>query len=188
MIRPSTRPGTIRPPIRSALMLAAALCAVPALAQSTAFQLSSDEPVQIQADKLDVRDQEGRAIFTGNVEVVQGELSLRSASMVVHYMSDAQGQGSPAAGLGGAGDIERIEASGGVRVRSGEQVATGDNATFEMATEIVTLTGDRVVLTDAGNVITGCSLVIALKTGNATVEPCQSGRVSILLDGNPSSN
>ena len=169
---------------RATLALAALLTGAPAFAQSTAFQLSSDEPVQIQADKLDVKDTEGRAIFTGNVEVVQGELSLRSSTMVVHYMSDAQGQGSPAAGLGGAGDIERIEASGGVRVRSGEQVATGDRATFDMATEIVTLSGDRVVLTDAGNVITGCRLVVALKTGDATVEPCQSGRVSILLDGN----
>ena len=71
-----------------------------------------------------------------------------------------------------------------MRVRRGQQVATGERATFDQASEIVTLTGDQVVLTDAGNVITGCSLVIALKTGDATVEPCQSGRVQILLDGN----
>ena len=167
------------------LALGAVLCAGgTAQAQSTSFQLSSDEPVQIQADKLDVKDQEGRAIFTGNVEVVQGDLSLRSSTMTVFYQSEGQGQGSPAGGLGGAGDIDRIEASGGVRVRRGQQVATGDRATFDQASEVVTLTGDQVVLTDAGNVITGCSLVIALKTGDATVEPCQSGRVQILLDGN----
>lgn len=173
----------LRPPVPAAALLAL-LIAAPAAAQSTSFQLSSDEPVQIQADKLDVKDGEGRAIFQGNVEVVQGELSLRSAVMTVYYSSEGQGTGSPAAGLGGAGDIERIEAGGGVRVRSGEQVATGDRATFDMATEIVTLSGDKVVLTDAGNVITGCRLVVALKTGDATVEPCQSGRVQILLDGN----
>ena len=169
--------------------LLAPLAAPQAQAQSTAFQLSSDEPVQIQADKLDVLDNQGQAVFQGNVEVVQGELSLRSARMTVFYKGGGEGgegesSAAPASGLGGAGDIERIEADGGVRVRSGEQVATGDRATFDMASEVVTLSGSEVVLTDAGNVVRGCRLVVALKTGEATVEPCAKGRVQILLDGN----
>ena len=165
--------------------LALALLTAPAVAQTaTAFQLSADEPVQIEADRLDVRDTEGKAVFSGNVEVVQGEISLRAAEMTVEYARDGASGGSAAGGLGSAGNIRRIDATGGVYVRSGDQVATGDRGSFDMASEIITLSGDEVVLTDAGNVITGCRLTIAMKTGNAQVEPCGQGRVKLLLEGN----
>ena len=170
--------------VAASTALVAALAPALALAQATAFQLSSDEPVQIQADSLDVRDAEGRAIFDGNVEVVQGELSLRASTMPVFYNKDEDTEGSPAAGLGSAGNIRLIEADGGVAVRSGQQVATGDRGSFDMASEVITLSGSEVVLTDAGNVITGCRLTIAMKTGNAQVTPCSSGRVKLLLEGN----
>ena len=182
MIRRPSRAAPSR--IALAAWLGALLTPGAALAQATGFQLSSDEPVQIQADSLDVQDAAGKAIFTGNVEVVQGELSLRSATMTVFYNREGQAGASPAAGLGSAGNIKRIEADGGVAVRSGQQVATGDRGTFDMATEVIVLSGDEVVLTDAGNVITGCRLTIAMKTGNAQVTPCNNGRVKLLLEGN----
>ena len=170
-------------PASVALVLIALPATGPAQAQTTAFQLSSDAPIQIEADKLDVLDNEGRAIFSGNVQVVQGEISLRAAEMVVEYAREAEAEGA-AGGLGNAGNIKRIDANGGVYVRSGEQVATGDTGTFDMATETVTLSGDEVVLTDAGNVIRGCKLTIAMTTGNAQVEPCPGGgRVQLLLPG-----
>lgn len=154
---------------------------------STAFQLSADEPVQIEADRLDVRDSEGKAVFIGNVEVVQGDISLRASEMTVSYAREAPAEGegaSAAGGLGSAGNIQRIDATGGVYVRSGDQVATGDEGAFDMASETVTLSGSEVVLTDAGNVIRGCKLTIAMATGNAQVEPCpDGGRVQLLLPG-----
>ena len=166
-----------------ALATLALLAAGQAHAQSTAFQLSSDEPVQIEADRLDVRDTEGRAIFSGNVQVVQGEISLRASEMTVEYARGDDDAGT-AGGIGSAGNIRRIDATGGVYVRSGDQVATGDVGSFDMASETVTLSGDEVVLTDAGNVIRGCRLVIQMASGNAQVEPCANGgRVQLLLPG-----
>ena len=172
----------------AAPLAALALMTTAAQAQgSTAFQLSGDEPVQIEADRLDVRDSEGKAIFSGNVEVVQGEISLRASEMTVLYAREGGATGA-AGGLGTAGNIRRIDATGGVLVRSGEQVATGDRGSFDMASETVTLTGDEVVLTDAGNVIRGCKLTIAMATGNADVLPCTgdgaNGRVQVLIGGN----
>ena len=169
----------------SGTLLLAALMAPAAAQTSTAFQLSADEPVQIEADRLDVRDSEGKAVFSGNVEVVQGEISLRASEMTVEYAREGGASGSPAGGLGTAGNIRRIDATGGVYVRSGDQVATGDRGSFDMASETVTLSGDEVVLTDAGNVIRGCRLTIAMATGNADVEPCaDGGRVQVLIGGN----
>ena len=168
------------PPTR--LLLAAALFPASAFAQTAGFELSSDAPIQIEADKLDVLDNEGKAIFTGNVEVVQGEITFRAGEMIVTYAREAEAAGA-AGGLGSAGNIRRIDASGAVVISSGEQVATGDEAAFDMASETVTLSGEKVVLTDAGNVITGCRLVIRMKTGNAEVDPCANTRVQILLPG-----
>ena len=167
-------------------LAALALTTTVAFAQTaTAFQLSSDEPVQIEADRLDVRDNEGKAIFSGNVQVVQGEISLRASEMTVSYAREGgESAGSAAGGLGSAGNIRRIDATGGVSVRSGDQVATGDQGSFDMASETVTLTGDEVVLTDAGNVIRGCRLTIAMATGNADVQPCGNWRVQVLIGGN----
>ena len=186
------RRGGRRPVLATALStvlftaLAGVLCtgtSTKALAQEGGFRLSSDEPVQIQADRLDVQDNEGRAVFEGNVEVVQGELSLRASRMTVLYRREGD-SGGVAGGLGSAGNIKRIDASGGVSVRSGQQVATGDEGSFDMASEVVILTGDEVVLSDAGNVITGCRLTIGMRTGDAQVEPCGSGRIKLLLEGN----
>ena len=173
-------------PAALGLTVALGLTAGTATAQTaTAFQLSADEPVQIEADRLDVRDSEGKAVFIGNVEVVQGEISLRAAEMTVSYNREGGEETGTAGGLGSAGNIRRIDATGGVLVRSGEQVATGDRGTFDMATETVTLTGDEVVLSDAGNVIRGCKLTIAMATGNADVQPCgDGGRVQVLIGGN----
>ena len=57
-----------------------------ALAQATTSQmdglkLSSDEPIQIESDKLEIHDKEHTADFTGNVKVVQGKTTLQAGHM-----------------------------------------------------------------------------------------------------------
>jgi lipopolysaccharide export system protein LptA len=101
----------------AALMLAAVMAAGTALAQSqegrlSGLQLSGDQPIQIESDRLEVRDGENIAIFTGNVAVSQGDTVMRAGTMTVHY------SGNAAPGGAGSADIERLEVSGGVHVRS----------------------------------------------------------------------
>ena len=59
------------------LSLFAGTSASPVAAQETkskmkGLELSNDEPIQIESDKLEIKDPESKAIFTGNVKVVQG--------------------------------------------------------------------------------------------------------------------
>ncbi|HZW48257.1 MAG TPA: LptA/OstA family protein, partial [Microvirga sp.] len=42
---------------------------------------SSKEPIKIDANKLDVFDKEGRAVFSGDVVAVQGESTMKCTSM-----------------------------------------------------------------------------------------------------------
>ena len=164
----------------AALLLASAIPGVVSAQDGsgrlTGIKLSGDEPIQIESDRLEVRDNERKAIFTGNVSVVQGKTLLKSGRMVVHYASDG---GSVSTG---SSSIERLEVDGKVYVKSEAQVATGDSGTFDMKTETLVLSGDKVVLSEGDNVIVGCKLTVQMKTGMAHFDGCDgktrdSGRI-----------
>jgi lipopolysaccharide export system protein LptA len=127
------------------------------------FAADSDEPVHIEADELEVRDRDRLAIFTGNVVVVQGETTLRTPTLEVYYTGEAMpGEGEQPTAQG----ISRLKALGGVVVETDDQKATGQEAEFEMATQLVTLTGD-VVLTQGDNLVRGERLVVNLESGES---------------------
>ncbi len=106
----------------------------------TGLRLNGDQPIEIESDKLEVLEQENKAIFTGNVAVTQGPTIMKSGSMIVYYAKDG---GSAATG---SSNIERLEVDGKVYVKSDKQVATGDKGTFDMKTEVLVLSGSEVVL------------------------------------------
>ncbi|MGB3391232.1 MAG: LptA/OstA family protein [Pseudaminobacter sp.] len=135
----------------------------------TGLSLSGKEPIQIESDKLEVREAENVAIFTGNVSVVQGPTLLKSGKMTVYYVKDG---GSAATG---SANIDRLEVDGKVYVKSNAQVATGDRGTFDMKTEVLVLSGKEVVLSEGSNVLVGCKLTVQMKTGEAKVDGCKKG-------------
>jgi lipopolysaccharide export system protein LptA len=153
----------------------------------TGLSLSNDEPIQIESDKLEVHDQEKTAVFSGNVTVVQGPTLMRSGRMVVHYSGGVGQAGGNTSPMGAqSSNIELIEVDGKVYVKSETQVATADSGTFDLKTEILTLRGKEVVLTEGDNVIVGCKLTVLMKTGQATLDGCgadagKPGRVKMLL-------
>jgi lipopolysaccharide export system protein LptA len=167
--------------VAAASLLAAT--AAPAFAQSTSkingLALSKDKPIQIESDALEIHDQDKQALFDGNVKVVQGTMTLNADHMIVYY------KGNSGAVTSGNGDINRIDVRGSVTVFSGKQTARGDEGSFDMATQFLTLTGKQVVLTDGPNVFTGCKLTVQMKTGLAKLDNC-GGRVKISID--PKSN
>lgn len=156
-----------------ALLLAAAAAWAGGAGAQGLGDASSDKPIEITADRLDVAQGERLATFAGNVNAVQGDLVLRSDRLKVYYGS-AAGDGAQAArGAGGPGNasppsIRRIEAEGGVVVTSPDEVAEGRSGVYDVANGTVTLTG-AVVLTRQENVIRGDRLVYNLRTGRAEV-------------------
>ena len=49
------------------------------------FSQNRDQPIQIEAASLEVRDKQKEATFTGDVKVVQGDTTMKSKSLVVFY-------------------------------------------------------------------------------------------------------
>lgn len=121
---------------------------------------SSRDPIEIEADELEVQDREKTAVFRGNVRLVQGPTTLRASSITVYYDGRATGTNQ---------QISKVEARGPIRVTSEDQTARGDRATFQMATQILTLTGN-VILTKGSNELRGQRLIVNLKTGESRVE------------------
>lgn len=173
-------------------------------AQQTSFGINlsgGKEPVKIEADGMEMRDREGIAIFSGNVSVAQGDRILRAGKMLVHYtkpkdsgLKDGETKENAAenaakmpGGLGST-NIDKMEASGKVYIKAGSQIATGDEGVFDGKTNVMTLTGSKVVLTDGGNVATGCRLTAHMDSGKALLESCpasrKKGRVSIIMNRN----
>ncbi|MBB4009503.1 LptA/OstA family protein [Allorhizobium taibaishanense] len=167
---------------RAALIagLAATAVATGAFAQSTTanmngLKLSGDKPIQIESDALEVHQQENLANFDGNVKVVQGTTTMRSGNMVVKY----KGQG--AAVTSGDAKIDTIDVMNNVVINTDTQQATADKGHFDMNTQIFTLDGDKVILSEGGNVFVGCKLTVHMTTGEAKLDSCGK-RVQIQLD------
>jgi lipopolysaccharide export system protein LptA len=172
------------------------------------FSQNHDQPIQIEAASLEMRDKKKEATFSGNVKVVQGDTTMTSKVLVVFYESSGQGT-APAApapgantkaatksapaqsapmqsstpGPGGASSIKRLEAKGNVVVTQKDQVVTGDTAVFDTKTNLITMLGGgggAVVLTQGKNVLRGDRLLVDMTTGVSRVES-DSGRVQGLF-------
>ncbi|MFO1069313.1 MAG: lipopolysaccharide transport periplasmic protein LptA [Geminicoccaceae bacterium] len=150
--------------------LALLLAAGPAAAQGLPGGNSS-EPVDIVADSLVVEQEKQIATFTGNVEAVQGGMTLTSDLLRVFYADSkesAQGTAAAAASPAETTSIKRIEAEGKVKIFNPTDTAEGDRGVYDVPAQTMQLTGN-VVLTRAGNVIKGETLDMDLKTNVSTV-------------------
>jgi lipopolysaccharide export system protein LptA len=123
---------------------------------------NSDAPIDLTADRLEVQDRADRAIFAGNVHVKQDELTLDTSRLTVAYSSS------------GGVQIKRLDASGGVTVRSPSETARGSFGIYDLDRKLITLVGD-VVLQRQGSQLSGQRLVIDLDTGRAVIDGGPAG-------------
>jgi lipopolysaccharide export system protein LptA len=163
------------------------------------FSQNRDQPIQIEAATLEMRDKKKEATFAGNVKVVQGDTTMTSKTLVVFYEQAAAApppaaplKGSKAApapsaplpaaapGPGGSSNIRRLEAKGSVVVTQKDQVVTGETAIFDTKANLITMTGG-VVLTQCKNVLKGDRLLVDMTTGVSRVES-DGGKVQGLFD------
>jgi lipopolysaccharide export system protein LptA len=161
------------------------------------FTQNRDQPIQIEAASLEMRDKKKEATFAGNVKVVQGDTTMTSKSLVVFYDSGpasvspqpAAPKGSKSAsmqsatpGPGGSSSIRRLEAKGSVVVTQKDQVVTGETAIFDTRANLITMMGGvgGVVLTQCKNVLRGDRLRVDMTTGVSRVE--SDSKVHVLIE------
>jgi lipopolysaccharide export system protein LptA len=152
---------------------------------------NQDQPIQIDAATLEVRDKEKMATFAGEVQVVQGDTTIKCQKLVVYYgpepgtaaaASQARKQQQqpppsqapqPSQQMGGLParqqDIRRIEALGGVTVISKDQTASGDRGVYDLKTKTITLV-HHVTVAQGKNVLHGERVVVDTVSGNAHID------------------
>lgn len=145
----------------AALALTVAVIATgPAFSQGATSALkghNTNGPVDVAADRIEVQDRADRAIFSGNVLVRQGEMTLTAARLTVAYANNSGIQ------------IQRLDASGGVTVKSPSETARGQFGIYDLNKRLITLLGG-VVLTQGQSQVRGGRMVIDLDSGRAVVD------------------
>ena len=142
------------------LIALAAVVAGPAIGQGATSALkghNTDAPVDVAADRIEVQDRADRAVFSGNVVARQADLTLNAARVTVAYSN------------AGSIQIQRIDASGGVTVRSPSETARGQFAVYDLNNRLITLLGG-VVLTRGDSQVRGGRLVMDLDSGRAVMD------------------
>ena len=123
------------------------------------------DPVNITADKFVVDDVGGVATFTGSVVVKRKKLTVWAPKVVVEYGED------------GPSSIKSFVASGGVRIKTDDQDATGDLAIYDPKAQTLRITGNVMVVSEASTVGAG-DLVIDLNADTTVFQGSGNGRVT----------
>ncbi len=117
-----------------------------------------EEDVVVVARSLDYERAKGTAIYRGNVRYNDPKHTLSAAELTVFFDKDNQVTAVEAVGA-----VELVELETGRRM-------TGQTARREVATQLVTITGSPVRLSDpSGNVVSGSSLTWDQADGTVSV-------------------
>lgn len=155
---------------RLSFLVAAAAAALPSAApapaapqrggtcpQSALKGHNSDAPVDWDAQRIEVQDQQGKAILTGNVVARQGDMTLTAARVVAAYSKKPSTH------------VDRLDASGGVVVRGPGETARGAFGIYDLNQKIITMVGG-VTLTRCDATVSGARLVYDLSSGRAVMD------------------
>ncbi|MEL6168923.1 MAG: lipopolysaccharide transport periplasmic protein LptA [Pseudomonadota bacterium] len=131
-----------------------------------------NEPVEVTADTLRIDQDSGFAVFSGSVLIVQGDMRMSAEEVEVRYITgDAPN----------SGEIDTMEATGGVTLVTSGEAAESQNAVYEVEDGIVIMTGD-VLLTQGQNTLSGNELRIDVDAGTGVMQ----GRVRTIFQSSGS--
>ena len=125
---------------------------------------NSKAPIQIDADNLEVLQDQQKAIFTGNVIAKQDTMTLKADKMIVYYSGGADAKNKKSTGPGKS--ITKIDVDGNVFLTSPEETARGATGNYDVTKDFITLNGG-VVLTRQDNVLKGSSLEYDIQKGHS---------------------
>mgnify|MGYP005838738535 CR=1 FL=1 len=123
----------------------------------------SDAPIEVTSETLNVNRADNTALFTGDVVIAQGAMRLSAPRVLVVYLEDASG-------------IERLRASGGVTLVSGEDAAEAEHADYNVESGIIEMQGG-VLLLQGSNAVSGDRMTVNTRSGTAQM----SGRVKTVI-------
>lgn len=148
-------------------------------------------PVTVTSDRLEYDYKSNVVVYRGTVEVVQGDVKLKSETLTITLADDERPAGklgskdaakpadggeavpaaapAPAPGATGDARVKEIVAQGSVRIDQGARWAVGGRAVYDQAARTFILT-DNPVLHDGPNEVAGDRVVVYLDEDRSVVE------------------
>ena len=114
-----------------------------------------NEPISFSSDSLFFNEQTGTSEMKGSVNISQGETSLSSNYAEISFNLDTN-------------ELERFYASGDVVLKSGNDIAMGDEAEYDFIKNELIFLGE-VYFSQAGSTVKAEKAVINTETGSASM-------------------
>lgn len=124
---------------------------------------NTNQPVNFDADRIELQDRQKRVVLSGDVVIRQGDLTLTAQRTTIAYTDN------------GALRIQRLDATGGVTVTRGSERARGNAGVYDFNRQVIVLSGG-VVLNRGADALDGGRLVIDLNSGLSSVDGTGASR------------
>ena len=174
------------PALLAVLTLSCALFAAPAPAAQSLEPASSDQPIHVVSDSLEVDNSAQVAVFIGAVKATQGDVTIVSDKLEVYYDRDAEDKpkkeeegGAPGI-MDGGGKVRKVVALGHVKITQKDRVAVGRKATYWAGGRKMLLEGKSTVWRGK-NQVSGEQITVFLDQDRAVVHGKPGKRVAVTI-------
>ncbi|MEW6187599.1 MAG: LptA/OstA family protein [Thermodesulfobacteriota bacterium] len=152
----------------------------------------NNRPIVTTADTLELDNKNRIATFTGTVVARQEQpgkdpIVIECDKMVIHYTGEPEKKAAPVSSKTSEkkdalhqGQVEKIVASGRVRVVQGKDVATGETAVFYNADQKIILTG-KAEFWQGKNLVKGEEITVWIKENRSLVTSKGKNRVKAVI-------
>ena len=137
-----------------------------------------NEKIEISSDSLTVELGSLYAEFFGNVKVKQGDAELKADGIKVYYK---EGVGQDVELKEGEEAIEKIIATGNVKIRFENRVAVTEEAVYIAKTKVLMLSGDNSKVTSGNDSISGARITVHLNSNRIMIESSKAQRVEAVF-------
>ena len=115
------------------------------------------QPVEVEANEMEIVEADKQAIFRGLVDAVRGDEHIRSDTMTVFYSDVKQADGTTKS------QVSKLDAVGNVTVTTSKQLITGDWAKMDVQANTLVV-GGKVKLVEGKTTLQGEKLNVDLNT------------------------
>jgi lipopolysaccharide export system protein LptA len=139
---------------------------------------NENNQIRIVADKLFAEIEAGLIEFVGNVKATQAKTVITADRLRIFYDPDTIKGQSPTLKTE---SIEKIVATGHVKIRYEDIIAETDKAEYTMKSEVLVLTGQQSKVTQGGHSITGAKFTLQRSDGKLMAESQAENRVKAVI-------
>ena len=148
------------------------------LKDTTVRNISENRKIHITADKLISDNDADYAEFIGNVRATQEDTVITADRLKIFVRKNPDNKGASGAGTE---SINKIIASGNVKINFDNRVAVTPQAVYNTKTGILVLSGDNSRIISGNDSISGEKITLYRTTGRITVESSEEKRVEAVF-------